>query len=452
MKVLAVGCLLAVTLTSPAAAGEAEALQISARIASLHLPFGTILDPFLDSDGQVTAYTRCGDSALWTGHYLAAESFRYAATHSPESLEAVKRALNGLRLLVDVTGSGRLARCAVPVDSGYAEGILQEEAQNGVFRGTLDGIDYYWIGNTSRDQFSGVFFGLAVANEFAPDVDVRSLASRLATSLLDRLQADDWAVTDPDGAPSTVFWARPDQELSLLAVGRLLNPGRFSSDYGSLRLWDAPSMGVPIGVDTLDPYDSYYKFNLDYINLFTLVRSEGNALYRGWYRGAYDTLRKATEGHGNAHFNMIDRAIRGPDAARDAETVRLLDEWLKRPRLDVTVDLRGKYPACGDDRACQPIPVNQRVTTDFLWQRSPFQLYGPGYGAVEGAGIDYILPYWMARYYGIEQEDANVPPPDTPGEPEPGSVVAVSGRARAGVPADGGRSESQPQSIGTGQR
>jgi len=35
-----------------------------------------------------------------------------------------------------------------------------------------------------------------------------------------------------------------------------------------------------------------------------------------------------------------------------------------------------------------------------LWQRTPFLLVGQGAGTIETAGIDYILPYWMGRYYG----------------------------------------------------
>jgi hypothetical protein len=45
--------------------------------------------------------------------------------------------------------------------------------------------------------------------------------------------------------------------------------------------------------------------------------------------------------------------------------------------------------------------VAARIPTDFLWQRDPFQLTGGGSGVIEGAGIDYILPYWMSRYYGV---------------------------------------------------
>jgi hypothetical protein len=72
-----------------------------------------------------------------------------------------------------------------------------------------------------------------------------------------------------------------------------------------------------------------------------------------------------------------------------------------RPRRDVRVDLRDRSRACSSGRACAPVPVEERVTTDFLWQRSPFQLSGGGSGTIETPGIDYILPYWMARYYEL---------------------------------------------------
>jgi hypothetical protein len=45
--------------------------------------------------------------------------------------------------------------------------------------------------------------------------------------------------------------------------------------------------------------------------------------------------------------------------------------------------------------------MEERVRTDFLWQRSPFLLYGGGSARIEAPGIDYLLPYWMGRYYGV---------------------------------------------------
>jgi hypothetical protein len=120
-----------------------------------------------------------------------------------------------------------------------------------------------------------------------------------------------------------------------------------------------------------------------------------------WYGLAYDELHATTASHQNAHFNMIDRAINGANANRDAETGTLLDAWLPRPSTDVYRDFSGQFPACGDNQACQPLPVQDRIATDFLWQRDPFQLSGGGAGDIETAGIDYILPYWMGRYYGV---------------------------------------------------
>jgi hypothetical protein len=77
--------------------------------------------------------------------------------------------------------------------------------------------------------------------------------------------------------------------------------------------------------------------------------------------------------------------------------------WLERPRRDYYLDLRGTYLACGEDRSCRVIHIDERVNTDFLWQRSPFLLYPDrrGEGTIETPAIDYLLPYWMGRYYGV---------------------------------------------------
>ena len=382
--------------------GEPEALAISENIRARHMPFGTILDPVLDETGQSAGYSRCGDSAIWTGHYLAAEALRYRVTADPQALEGVRAALEGIRSLVEITGGSLLARCLVPVDSPFAEGILSEEAHHCQFRGTYRDRAYYWVGNTSRDQYSGVLFGLAVTFDMVAQDDVRWVARELITRLLNGLTDRGWAVVMPDGRISTVFWHRPDQQLSFLQIGRHVNPERFGWSYRFARFWYAGAVSAPIAVEALDAHNYYYKFNLAAINLFNLIRLEDSGYYRGWFERAYQAFRQATSVHGNPHFDMIDHALRGPDAVRDAQVRVLLDDWLLRPRMDEWVDLRGRYPACGqDERSCVVIPVPERVRTDFLWQRSPFQLLGGGSGRIEGAGIDYILPYWMARYYGV---------------------------------------------------
>ena len=383
---------------------EDHALRISREIRARHIPFGTILNPLYTSPAgsDLATYTRCGDSAIWTGHWLAAEAFRYRVTRTPDALEAVRLALRGLKSLVDVTGSANvLARCVLRADSPLSAGPRAEEAHHGEFTGKIDGVDHYWIGHTSRDQYMGVFFGLSVAYENVEDPAVRATIADLVTRLINKLLEKNWAIVMPDGDTSTVFWLRPDQQLSILQVGRQVNPGRFGSIYNSFD--SLIGLGTPISLEVREEHDSYFKFNLAAITFYNLIHLEpAGSSRRRTYLSAYDTFRSGVDDHGNAFFNVIDLAIYGPRAAREAETVELMSAWLLRPSRDQWVDLRGKYRACGGDRACDPIPVPERVRTDFLWQRSPFLLYGGGDGKIEAPGIDFLLPYWMGRAYGME--------------------------------------------------
>src|SRR5579863_4741824 len=99
-------------LTFRAYATEADALAISAKIKAIHTPYGTILDPIFagPQSNQIIGYTRCGDSAIWTGHYLAAEAFRYQVTQSADALNNVKQAISAINGLIQVTGTNLLAR------------------------------------------------------------------------------------------------------------------------------------------------------------------------------------------------------------------------------------------------------------------------------------------------------------------------------------------------------
>jgi hypothetical protein len=379
---------------------QTDALAISANIQARHTPFGTILDPIFaaPASNDIIGFTRCGDSALWTGHYLAAESYRYKVTGNPLALANAKIAQAGLQSLVDVTGTDLLARCIVPMSSQYAAGITHEESDNGIHTSGQN----FWIGKTSRDQYCGVFFGLSVAYDMLGQPEMQQSIQSLVTRMLNFLIAKAWNVVMPDGSISTTFIARTDQQLSLLQVGRQVNPGMFGSQYQSNASFGSLLSIAPVALEAQDDRGSYFKFNLDAINLFDLIRLENNSSYRASYRSAYGFFRDATKSHLNAHFNMIDRGINGPDSNRDTQTLVILNQWLQRPRRDVYVDLRGQFPSCGSpDQSCNPLPVALRVPTDFLLQRSPFQLDGGGSGVIESSGIDYILPYWMARFYGV---------------------------------------------------
>jgi uncharacterized protein (TIGR03437 family) len=391
----------------PARASETDAVAISAGIQARHMPFGTILDPVYASpaSNQIVGYTRCGDSALWTGAYLAAEAFRYKVTQSADALNNVKTALAGLKALADVTGDNRLARCMVLASSPYAAGIEGEEAANTIYQNP----PWIWVDNTSRDQVVGAFFGLGAAYDLVDDATVKSDISDLATRLIGFIAQHQWS---PNDDISNTFALRPEELQMLLQVARHVNPSNSVS---------GPFLVLPVetavAVD-VQSNSSYFKFNLDYMTFYNLVRLQNN----GDNQAAYQIVRSYTASHQNAFFDIVDEALEGPNASRDAEMRSLLDQWLQRPKREIYVDLSHTVPVCGSE-ACQPVPVPLRPTVEFLWQVDPFQLVGGGDGTIEGSGIDYILPYWMGRYYGVIAGGA------VESAAAPSSAVAVSSLA-----------------------
>ncbi len=420
-------------LIQPALPSEIDAIAISANIRAKHMPFGSILDPMYASptSNQIVGYTHCGDSALWTGAYLAAEAFRYKVTQSADALDNVKTALAGMKGLVDVTADNRLARCMVLANSPYATGIQNEEAHNTIHQAS----PWIWIDNTSRDQVVGAFFGLGAAFDLVDDAGVKASISDLATRIAGFVARHKWS---PNDDISNTFELRPEELQMLLQVARHVNPSNNISGPPFV-----PRVDSGARFDILSN-DSYFKFNLDFMSFYNLVRLQNN----DDNKNAYRIVRNYTASHQNPFFDIIDRALQGPDSARDAETRSLLDQWLQRPQRDFYVDLSGTVPVCGN-AACQPVPVPMRPPSDFLWQRDPFQLAGGGNGFVESPGIDYILPYWMARYYGVLPGGTAVQSAAAPSVAvAPDSIASMYGTNLAPITA---QASSQPLPLTLGQ-
>src|SRR5262249_143465 len=191
------------------------------------------------------------------------------------------------RALVDVTGTDLLARCIVPVDSPFAPGITQEEKYHGIYVGAVNNRGYFWIGNTSRDQYSGVMFGLGVAYDMVDDPLVRREVAALTTRLVDFLRHNNWTIVMPDGGISSLFLGRADQQLAFLQIARHMNSSRFSAAYTTTAVFGAFETLAPISIEVLDSHSSYYKFNLDTINLYSLIRLEGNSFFKAIYTKTY---------------------------------------------------------------------------------------------------------------------------------------------------------------------
>lgn len=391
----------------PLRADDATALAIGKQIQAAHTPFGLLFDVvYTDADSRERlGYIGYGDAALWTGLYLAADAYRYAVTRSPDALASARRSLVAIDRLSRISGDGLLARYYYAIDDPFVGFFRQDRAGAEYHEARLDGRDYYYVTRTSRDQYAGVFFGLGAAFDLLDDPDVRAQASTITTRLVDHLVTSEWHIRQRDGGIHDTFLHRPEQRLSILQLAAHVNPERFAREYARHRGRHSRFAWLGVLIDVIDADSAYFKFNLDHLYFYNLLRLEPKrTVAHEQYTRAYRRMREAVRDHANAHFNMIDRVLSGPDAKRDRETADLLAQMPARGLRQRSVDSRGVYKACGENRACQPLPVAARAYTDFLWQRHPFRLHQPGDPRIEHSGLDYILPYWMARYYDVVQQ------------------------------------------------
>ena len=335
---------------------------------STHLPYGAVFDLRLtNGHGKSAAVEGYIDSAIWTGHYLAAEAFRYAASRNEaerlEALERIELIVDGIGRLLRVTGRpGLLARAALPDDSPLqAIPPFQEppEGRHARYYGpaSLDGKTWrgYGAGDhpPSRDTYIGVVTGLAYVHHLLKPgatltraVELRARAAAQLEEILAFLLRNRWTVpTPPDDAIQTHFLHGFVAQLALLRAGKSVYPERFGEAYDRAA-GGADAAWVAVWATCLDPIGSYYKFNLAHAALGLLLVLEDEPQLRELYMGAYRILRRTVRHHRNAYFDLV-RVLVEPEEARAAllasheegcdpsltlrEQIRaILNEWLQR--------------------------------------------------------------------------------------------------------------------------
>lgn len=406
---------------------EKAALATSADIQKDHLPFGTIVTTYFDDptygQGKPEHFEHYGDSAIWTGHYLAGEAFRYAVTKDPLAQANAARAIGAIQDLLDVEepGGGHLARCLVPENHPDAIGMAKDPS---AFTAKLRGVTYVCLDHISRDQYLGVMHGLGCAYDLLDDPAAKKQAGELVTRVVDYLVANSWVAMKHDKvSQSAVFGQSPGKMIMFSALAARVNPAKYQalrSELGELAYmkWVFDFTG------SLDPLSSYYKWNLGYGSTYHEMRLETDPARFMALARTHAMDRRAIGHHENAYFQTIDAAVDPALAPALAPAIQdELRRFVSRGRRDVTQQ-NSQDPTVQKDyysvplsyqktatagtlvpktilEAKYPIAVEKRTPTDFLWQRDPFQLDGQGDPKRQNPGVDLVLPYWMARHYQL---------------------------------------------------
>ncbi len=400
-----------------------------------HMPFEMVYPAVFDqphSGGQVVEYRHWGDSALWTGGYLAAESYRFDHNGDPRALAGAQRLVTGYELcsqVVPAPQQGLLARTTMPLGSPHA---LPLATKGNYFTGTVNGQMYAALGDTSRDSYTGTMFGLGQAYHRIPSLrgQIAPIVERLLTYLdthgwtvykapnqTNNLTGNEWSVT---------FSQSPTAVLNFATIGNMIDPQQFGAMHQQMAglssmLW------FPTWASAMEIHESYYKFNLGHMNLLSLLELETDPDRYRDYLTVLRVMRNAVAHHDNPWFNAVNGVALPPQAVATGQQVQQeLWYWSQRPRRGFVASnstnpniakttyvanlpnannspsspfVTGPRPM---EVAVYPVPIPLRPNTSFVWSSSPFEL--DGYWAdpkEQHPGIDLLLPLYISQNHGM---------------------------------------------------
>lgn len=424
--------------TDFAALAEKEAAHYD-RLLAKHIPYGQVWTAILKAgDPQVPRgfcgeaetisdavyeHTGTGDGAIWTGTFLAALSYKLAATQDLRVYAQLLKTLETVETLFAVTGKkGLLARAYLPPT--HTRVRLDAKKNYQVDAGEYAG--YRFSSDISRDQYSGIMFGLWAAHELVASSAVKEKTERLVTEVVDHLLDNNLHIVDVDGSrlsfdPGLV---EPDQALLLLSFVRMAalwtGESKYTTAYEKMTTHGSvvdvvSALDVAVayddpGLTLLEPChfkENYYRFNFAAPHIFALNLMDdayGELLQRFRF-GSNGPLAywDGTQHDKNALFDLMYAAARGGDATAEEEAMQQLVLFPAGPRRKVRVSNPGvaPEPSC-ENIAVSAIDVDRRPANDYLWRTSPYLIDADcNQPWVEFSGLDYLLPYWMARYHSF---------------------------------------------------
>lgn len=388
-----------------------------------------------DTHTEVERYHRFNDSCLLTGTYLGAQAMRYYVTGNSQAKANAVRAVEALAEQLHVTGrTGFIARYRGPQNPLVYDGDAWCDETDRCHR--IESSPYtgdFWWGETSRDQYTGWFFGMAVAYDLADDEDLRDQIRDMVSEVLNTLIDDRWLIIDEEGRPTDAAPnVTPPFRLAWLIIGYHLTGEERLGD--ELRFWLRDEQRQSLRLSSIaffNRYSQYYGNNLSHTNWYNLLRlgkayfsDDDYSFMLNLFEAQVHTFTRLSH---NAWFNGIFMSQGDYAPARYDEYQAQLEEVLIDFRdapmvyyylpertgytLDpVSVflhDLQEDFPwlenliGSINYQAEDALPILEQCSGDFIFKTNPFEIDECGEDDPSNTrpGVDYIAAYWLASYH-----------------------------------------------------
>ena len=361
---------------------------------------------------------------LWTGYHVTAMSLAYSVTRDERYKEAARKGMEALYLLQNVTEvKGLVARSVMRIEEPTAASHLEQDNWH-----EAPGGRYIWRDDVSSDQIDGHYLAFYAYFEHIAqfDEEERRRIEKQVRQVTDYIIDNDYQVIDWDGKRTLWGWWDPERinkqpkhylESGLYSLMMLsfLKTAYYMTDeprYGEHFLKLTQEYGYLSNLllekklfpDELNHSDD----QLSAVAYYPFLQLEHDPFVR-------ETLGRAIRRHAlieaperNALFALVHATIdpRSADVAGALQTLRELPQdrraWRMQNshRLDVAFQpgaTRGGQPAL-----TEVLPYDEHQFE--RWNQDPYHPDSGGDGRHEGAGIHYLLPYWIARYHGLLTE------------------------------------------------
>jgi hypothetical protein len=381
-----------------------------------------------DNDGGNTAY------------YLAAMTFKYAATGDERGRQEALEAFRAMTWLGDITGvPGFIARAIWSVKGDKGE--RSTRGSGGLpakWYPTADGL-WFWKGDTSSDEVNAHFFSVALFHDLAAKGAERTRAEAHLAGIASHIIDNGWVLRDKDGKPTR--WGRWDPEYLQRPYGfesrglngmeaqtymhaayALTGDPKFEAGLQQLLKWGYQTYTVRQKITFPPDQVATWDDELAFFCYHTLLRYAKDPDLRSIYLRSLERSWEVQRIQQVPFFNFIYGALTGNDC-ESTQAVQHLREWSldlvnhnyrNSHRTDLAPQ-RGYVPYCGGTRAISP------RETEAKWGSRPALQYD---GGEDSKGvtppIGWLMDYWMGRYYGF------ILPPNQQDIPS----ISVEGRAK----------------------
>ena len=310
--------------------------------------FGYVGPANLTAPGDVsTATPRPTDNdGQFTGLYMAAQSWGYAATADLEFKTRARNAFEAVAYLGTVTEGGShpgkpgyIARCIRPTDGPNPNEEYSPERDRRIQvvrdknwrvmdpRWPVDESgDWYWLSDTSTDELNGHFFAFAVYYDFACETEAEKAPVREAVRrIADHLIEHNHTLIDCDGTPTR--WGRfspdelnrseewiPERGLNsmsalsyMLVANHVTGDQKYRDEYLRLALDEGYAMNTATHAKYQSGPGSFGQGddNKAFLHHYLLLRYETDPKLLAMYRHAIHQHWQIVKYEDNALYNFI---------------------------------------------------------------------------------------------------------------------------------------------------